>query len=84
VSSIRHKGALIKVFPQDHEPRHVHVTVAEVTVIVNLMEDGTVEIAARPDAVRPANGQRNHIREALNLIAECFEEAAALWERMHK
>lgn len=70
-------------YPQDHEPRHVHGFTAEVEVIVDLRYDGTVALASREDAIRPANAKRSDIRRILNIAAQHFEKLAELWGRMH-
>lgn len=72
------------VYPQDHEPRHVHAFVAEAEVIVDLGEDGSVALADREDAIRPANAKRSDVKKALQLAAEYFEELVEMWEAMHE
>jgi hypothetical protein len=84
VSSIIRKNGRITVYPQDHVPRHVHVEVGEAQVIVELREDRTVALAKRTDAIRPADAQMNHVRDAIHLAAEFFDEAVKLWEKMHE
>lgn len=71
-------------YPQDHEPRHVHGFTAEVEVIVDLLPDGNIGLAQRPDAVRPANAKRSDIKKVLATAAEHFDELVALWEEMHE
>ncbi len=83
MGSLKVGGATFKVFPQDHEPRHVHVHVAEAKVIVDLRADGTVSLASRKDAIRPGNAKRSDVRKALTLAARHFEQLVALWEEMH-
>jgi hypothetical protein len=72
------------VYPQDHEPRHVHGFAGEAEVIVDLLQDGSVTLAQRVDAVRPANAKRSDIRKVLRAAAENFEDLVALWEEMHE
>jgi len=84
VTSLRLDGVRFVVYPQDHEPRHVHVFVAEEEVIVDLREDGNVAIADRKDAIRPCNAKRSDVRKALILASEYFEELVEMWEAMHE
>ena len=72
------------MYPQDHEPRHVHGFAGEAEVIVNLLRDGNVDLAQRADAVRPANAKRSDIRKVLRSAADHFDELVALWEEMHE
>jgi Domain of unknown function (DUF4160) len=74
---------LFIVFSNDHPPRHVHGFASETEVIVNLGMDGTVWLANRDDAIRPANAKRSDVRKILNTTAEHFEELAVLWETIH-
>lgn len=83
MSSLRFDGALFISYPQDHEPRHVHGFLSETEVIIDLRLDGTVELADRADAIRPANTKRSDVRRILNLASEHFDELVILWERMH-
>jgi len=83
VTSHRYGGVRFVVYPQDHEPRHVHAFVAEAEVIVDL-RDGAVALADREDAIRPSNAKRSDVKKALEMAAECFEELAEMWEKMHE
>ena len=71
-------------YPQDHEPCHVHGFLGETEVIVDLLQDGNVDLASRKDAVRPANAKKSDIRKILDKAATHFEELVALWEEMHE
>ncbi len=84
MSSRRFGAVRFVAYPQDHEPRHVHGFTAEVEVIVDLLRDGNVALAGRPDAIRPANAKKSDVRKVLLAAAEHFEELAALWEEMHE
>ena len=84
MTSLKRSGVRFVVYPQDHQPRHVHVFVAEAEVIVDLRDDGTVAIADRKDAIRPGNAKRSDIRKAMMLAAEHFDKLAAMWEAMHE
>lgn len=81
MSSPRVREVLFKVFPQDHEPRHVHGLIGSGQVIVDLRADGSVGLANRPDAVCGVTA--SEVRKVLKFAAEAFSELAELWERMH-
>jgi hypothetical protein len=83
VASRRFGAVRFIAYPQDHLPRHLHGFVGETEVIVDLREDGTVDIARRTDAIRPANAKRSDVRKILIVAAAHFEELVELWGRMH-
>jgi hypothetical protein len=74
---------LFVAYSNDHPPRHVHGFAGEAEAIVDLRFDGTVALAARDDAVRPANAKRSDVKKILNAAARNFEALVALWEEVH-
>jgi hypothetical protein len=52
-------------------------------LFVDLQSDGTVALAYRSDAIRPANAKRRDVKKILNTAALHFEELAALWEAIY-
>jgi len=83
VGSLRFGGVLFVAYSNDHWPRHVHGFASETEAIVDLRLDGTVAIAKRNDAIRPANAKRRDVKKILNVAALHFEELAGLWEEIH-
>jgi len=83
MGSIRFDGVRFTAYTMDHEPRHLHGFYAEVEVIVDLREEGTVSLANRTDAIRPSNGSRSDVRHVLTTAARHFEELVSLWEEHH-
>ncbi len=83
MGSIRFGGVLFVIYSNDHPPRHVHGFAGETEAIVDLRLDGTVAIAMRDDAIRPANAKRSDVKKILKAAALHFEELAALWEEIH-
>lgn len=83
MSSLRFGNVLFKIYPQDHEPRHVHGFIGGAEIIVDLRPDGTVRLADRNDCIRPGNATRRDVRKILNAAAECFDQLVAMWEKMH-
>jgi hypothetical protein len=81
--SLRFGGVLFVVYSNDHLPRHVHGFAGETDAIVDLRLDGTVALAERNDAIRPANAKRRDVKKTLNAAALHFEELATLWETIH-
>jgi hypothetical protein len=77
VSTVRIGGIIFQLFPVDHEPRHVHALYAGTRVVVDLLDDRTVALASREDAIQPANAKR-----ILRAAAEHFDVLVAAWERM--
>jgi hypothetical protein len=85
VSSLNVGGVKFMIYPDDHEPRHVHGLIGGIggpEVIVELNLDGTVCLARRDDAVQGAT--RSEVRKALNAAASRFDDLAVLWDAMHK
>ena len=83
MASLRLGKVLFKVYPQDHEPRHVHGFTGETEVIVDIGIDGNVALADRPDCIRPGNAKRSDVSKILRSAAEHFDELVSLWEKMH-
>jgi hypothetical protein len=83
VASIRFGSVLFIVYPQDHEPRHVHGFTGETEAIVDLGIDGNVALADRPDCIRPGNAKRGDVRKILRTAAKHFDSLVSLWEKMH-
>jgi Domain of unknown function (DUF4160) len=83
VVSLRVGGVRFVAYSNDHPPRHVHGFTSETEAIIDLRLDGTVAIAKRNDAIRPANAKRQDVKKILNAAALHFEELAALWEAVH-
>jgi hypothetical protein len=65
VSSLRFGGVRFVAYSNDHPARHVHGFARDTEVIVDLRMDGTVALAERNDAIRPANAKRSDVRKIL-------------------
>jgi hypothetical protein len=83
MGSLRFDGIRFVVFSNDHPPRHVHGFLSETEVIVDLRADGSVMLAERADAIRPANAKRSDVKKILRSAAEHFDELADLREGIH-
>ena len=83
VGSVRFDGVLFVAYSNDHPPRHVHGFVGDTEAIVDLRLEGTVALAERNDAVRPANAKRSDVKKILNAATLHFEKLAGLWEEIH-
>ncbi len=59
VGTVRVGEIRFRVYPQDHEPIHVHGFIGSGEVIVMLFADGTVGLDDRDDAVRRARVRRS-------------------------
>jgi Domain of unknown function (DUF4160) len=87
MASLTFEGVIFSVFSNDHPPRHVHAQAAGVVVIINLRQDGMVEIAKRKRgqlAIKPGNAKKSEVKRALRMAALHFEALAELWERVHE
>lgn len=82
MSGFRVGEVQFQVWPQDHEPRHVHAFIGSGEVIVDLRADGSVDLADREDAIR-GSVKRSEIRKVLQAADKHFHELATKWEEMH-
>jgi Domain of unknown function (DUF4160) len=80
VPSLRFSGVRFIVYSNDHPPRHVHGFADETETIIDLRPEGSVVLAKRGDAIRPANAKRSEVKKILKAATENFEELTALWE----
>jgi len=83
VGSLRFDGVLFVAYSNDHSPRHVHGFLSETEAIIDLRLGGTVALAGRNDAIRPANAKRSDVSKILSAAALHFEELVQLWEEIH-
>jgi uncharacterized protein DUF4160 len=83
VGSLRFGGVRFVAYSNDHPPRHVHGFAGDTEAIIDLRLDGTVTLAERADAIRPANAKRSDVKKILHSAALHFEELAVLWEGIH-
>jgi hypothetical protein len=83
MGSLRFSGVLFVAFPNDHPPRHVHGYAGETEVIVDLLQDGDVDVASRKDSVRPPNAKRSDVKKILKSAAAHYDELVMLWENHH-
>lgn len=83
MGSLRFNGIGFTAYTMDHEPRHVHGFYAETEAIFDLRRDGTISLANRSDAIRPANASKSDVRHVLSTAAQHFDELVALWEKHH-
>ena len=83
MGSLRFDGVLFVIYSNDHPPRQVHGFHGETEAIIDLRRDGTVALAERKDAIRPANAKKSDVKKILTAAAQHFEELTALWEEIH-
>ena len=83
MGSVRFEGVRFAAFSNDHEPRHVHGSYAEVVVIVELRIDRTILLANRKDAARPRNASKADVKHVLLVATKHIDELVALWEKQN-
>ena len=76
-------GVTFRVYPEDHDPPHIHGRYQGIVVIIELGQDKVVRLASRWDAVQPRDAKRNHVRHVVTVAAERFDELVELWEEAH-
>jgi hypothetical protein len=80
---VRVGGICFRIYPLDHNPRHVHAEYAGIEAIVDLRADGTVALAGRVARLWPANAKRSDVKKILTAAQEHFDLLVAMWEEMH-
>jgi hypothetical protein len=83
VGSLKFDGVRFVIYSNDHPPRHIHGFLGKTEILVDLLRDDNVALAARSDAIRPVNAKKSDISKVLHLAALHFDELAALWEEIH-
>jgi hypothetical protein len=83
VGSYRFDGVTFRVYPEDHDPPHVHRRYQGVVVILELAASRVARLADRNDAIRPGDAKRNQVRHILSVANVHFEELMELWEEAH-
>ena len=76
-------GVRFAAYTDDHLPPHVHGTISDVTLIIDLLGDGAIRQADRKNAVQPANAPKNIQSKIRRVAAENVEQLVALWEKTH-
>ena len=84
MGSLQYGQVRFVAYPSDHEPRHVHGFVGASEAVVDLRPNGSVALAKRKKAVKPANAKRSDIRSILVAGQQHFDELVRLWEAMHE
>jgi len=83
VGSYQFDGVTFRVYPEDHDPPHVHGRYHGIVVILELSEDGRVRLADRDDALRPGDAKKNHLRRTLKVANQLYDDLMELWEEAH-
>ena len=83
MGSKTYEGVRFSVYPNDHLPPHVHRTISDVTLIIDLLGDGAIRQADRKNAVHSANAPKNIQAKIRRVAAENVDELVALWEKTH-
>lgn len=83
MGSYRFDGVTFRVYPEDHDPPHVHGRYQGIVAILELGVDRIVRLADRDDAIRPGDAKRNQVRHILSVANAHFDELMELWEEAH-
>lgn len=77
----RSKGCVVKVFSDDHEPAHVHVSSAEQEIKIDI--SGPVAVVLKSGKKRRQYADAKFTRQALQLVESRLAEVKAAWEAIH-
>jgi hypothetical protein len=83
VGSYQFDGVTFRVYPEDHDPPHVHGRYQGIAAILELGKDGRARIADRDDALRPGDAKRNQVRHILDVANAHFSDLMELWKEAH-
>jgi hypothetical protein len=81
VGTIRVGEVWLSVYPNDHEPPHVHAEIGAGKIVIDLLPDGNVALSTRKKAVRKATA--SEVRKALRAAETAYAELIELWEKTH-
>ncbi len=77
----RSDGCVIKVFSDDHEPAHVHVSSAEQEIRIDI--SGVVAVVLESGKKRRQSANAKFAKQALHLVNSRLAEVKAAWESIH-
>jgi hypothetical protein len=83
MGSLRFNAILFSIYSHDHLPPHVHAYYGEVTMILDLLPGGGVELSSRKKCIDPANAKRNDVRRVLKIAHEHEADIRELWKETH-
>ena len=83
VGSYWFDGVTFRVYPQDHDPPHVHGRYQGVVAILELGKDRVAWLSERWDAIRPGDAKRNQVRHIVSVANVHFDDLMELWEEAH-
>lgn len=83
MSSVKFDSVRFSVYPNDHPPRHVHGSLGRTRVIVDILDNGDVQLADRVRAIRPKNAKTSDVRKVLQSAADHSDQLKTLWEKVH-
>lgn len=77
----RTDGCVVKVFSDDHQPAHVHVSSAEQEIKIDI--SGPVAVVLESGKKRRQSADAKFTRQALQLVEGRLAEVKAAWEAIH-
>ena len=83
MGSYHFDGVTFRVYPEDHDPPHVHGRYQGIVAILELGRDGHARLADRDDSIRPGDAKRNQVRHILNVANAHFGDLIELWREAH-
>ena len=74
----RKDGFVVRIWSNDHLPRHVHIFKGDGTCVINLEGDNGL-----PELREFYGMKRNEVAKAIYLVCEYQEKLIAEWIRIH-
>jgi hypothetical protein len=84
VGSVKGRGVLFRVLPNDHPGApvpHVHAWIGAGEVVIELMPDRTVRLSERHPVPVRGDVKRSEVRKALNEAAEHYDASMSEHKR---
>lgn len=83
MSSLTFGSIRFSVYPNDHQPRHVHGALGSARVIVDILDNGDVQLDDRIGAIRPKDAKKSDVRKVLQSAVDHSDQLKTLWEKVH-
>ena len=77
----RADGCVVKVFSNDHDPAHVHVSSAEQSIKIDI--SGSVAVVLESGKKHRQNADAKFTKRALRLVNDRLAEVKTAWESIH-
>ncbi|MGV2827933.1 DUF4160 domain-containing protein [Myxosarcina sp. GI1(2024)] len=75
---LRIEGYIVRIWSNDHLPRHVHVFKGDGECVINLVGEG-----GNPELREFYNLKRKEVAKAIRIVADNQQKLIEAWNRIH-